>query len=381
MERGRLRVYLGAAPGRRQDVRHARRGPPPGRTRHRRGGRLRRDPRPGQDRGRDRRPGGGAPADGRPTAACRPTEMDLAAVLARRPEVALVDELAHTNVVDPRATPATPKRWQDVEILLDAGIDVITTVNIQHLESLNDVVESITGIRQAETVPDAGGPGRRRGRAGGHEPAGPAPADGPRQHLRRRQGRHRAGPLLPGGQPGRAARAGPALAGRPGRRGPGRATARQHGIDGTWATRERVVVGVSGGPRVGGPDAPGRPDRLPHRRRGVAGRLRHPPRRSERGVARPAGASCERGRRGHGRRASTPWSPTTPPTGCWTSPAASTPPRCCIGASRRGRLSTLLRPGVGETVIARVRRHRRARGHPRLRPHAPAGRRRTVDGR
>jgi two-component system, OmpR family, sensor histidine kinase KdpD len=78
------------------------------------------------------------------------TEMDLAAVLARRPEVALVDELAHTNV--PGAGNA--KRCQDVQALLDAGIDVVTTVNIQHLESLNDVVESITGIRQQETVPD-----------------------------------------------------------------------------------------------------------------------------------------------------------------------------------------------------------------------------------
>ncbi len=78
------------------------------------------------------------------------TEMDLPAVLARRPEVALVDELAHTNV--PGA--GNEKRWQDVHALLEAGIDVITTVNIQHLESLNDVVESITGIRQHETVPD-----------------------------------------------------------------------------------------------------------------------------------------------------------------------------------------------------------------------------------
>jgi len=63
-------------------------------------------------------------------------EMDLEAVLARRPEVALVDELAHTNA--PGAT--NEKRWQDVEAMLDAGIDVITTVNIQHLESVNDVV-------------------------------------------------------------------------------------------------------------------------------------------------------------------------------------------------------------------------------------------------
>ncbi len=84
------------------------------------------------------------------------TEMDLAAVLARHPQVALVDELAHTNV--PGAGNA--KRWQDVHALLDAGIDVITTVNIQHLESLNDVVESITGIRQQETVPDERGPRR-----------------------------------------------------------------------------------------------------------------------------------------------------------------------------------------------------------------------------
>ena len=77
-------------------------------------------------------------------------EMDLDAVLARRPEVVLVDELAHTNVPGSRHE----KRWQDVEELLDAGIDVISTVNIQHLESLNDVVESITGIEQRETVPD-----------------------------------------------------------------------------------------------------------------------------------------------------------------------------------------------------------------------------------
>ncbi|MGW8749045.1 ATP-binding protein [Streptomyces sp. NPDC055794] len=78
------------------------------------------------------------------------TELDLDAVLARRPQVALVDELAHTNVPGVR----NAKRWQDVEELLAAGIDVISTVNIQHLESLGDVVESITGVRQRETVPD-----------------------------------------------------------------------------------------------------------------------------------------------------------------------------------------------------------------------------------
>src|SRR6478735_5761809 len=77
-------------------------------------------------------------------------ELDLDAVLARRPAVALVDELAHTNAPGL----AHEKRWEDVETLLDAGIDVISTVNVQHLESLNDVVEHITGVRQRETVPD-----------------------------------------------------------------------------------------------------------------------------------------------------------------------------------------------------------------------------------
>ncbi|MFD3945393.1 DUF4118 domain-containing protein [Streptomyces sp. NPDC058579] len=78
------------------------------------------------------------------------TEMDVDAVLARKPAVALVDELPHTNVPGSRNS----KRWQDIEELLAAGIDVISTVNIQHLESLGDVVESITGVRQKETVPD-----------------------------------------------------------------------------------------------------------------------------------------------------------------------------------------------------------------------------------
>src|ERR1700742_3576083 len=78
-------------------------------------------------------------------------EMNLDAVLARRPEISLVDEFAHTNVPGSR----NEKRWQDVEELLDAGIDVISAVNIQHLESLNDVVEKITGVPQRETVPDA----------------------------------------------------------------------------------------------------------------------------------------------------------------------------------------------------------------------------------
>lgn len=77
-------------------------------------------------------------------------EMDLDAVLARRPQLVLVDELAHTNASGSRH----PKRFQDVEELLDAGIDVYSTINIQHLESLNDVVASFTRVRVRETVPD-----------------------------------------------------------------------------------------------------------------------------------------------------------------------------------------------------------------------------------
>ena len=77
-------------------------------------------------------------------------EMDIDAVLARRPQIALVDELAHSNAPGSRHE----KRWQDVEELLSAGIDVYTTVNIQHFESLNDVVAQITGVIVRETVPD-----------------------------------------------------------------------------------------------------------------------------------------------------------------------------------------------------------------------------------
>ncbi|GAB6936966.1 ATP-binding protein [Isoptericola variabilis] len=79
------------------------------------------------------------------------TDLDLDAVLARRPDVALVDELAHTNAPGLRHA----KRWEDVDALLDAGIDVLSTVNIQHIESLNDVVQKITGVVQQETIPDA----------------------------------------------------------------------------------------------------------------------------------------------------------------------------------------------------------------------------------
>lgn len=81
-------------------------------------------------------------------------ELDLDAALKRHPEILLVDELAHSNVMGGEPMPRHPKRWQDIMELLDAGINVWTTVNIQHLESLNDLVAQITGVRQRETVPD-----------------------------------------------------------------------------------------------------------------------------------------------------------------------------------------------------------------------------------
>jgi len=77
-------------------------------------------------------------------------EMDITAILSRRPAICVVDELAHTNVPGSERS----KRWEDVQVLLDAGIDVMTNMNIQHLESLNDQVFQITGIRVRETVPD-----------------------------------------------------------------------------------------------------------------------------------------------------------------------------------------------------------------------------------
>src|SRR5215472_9795763 len=81
-------------------------------------------------------------------------ELDLDAAIARHPWVLLLDELAHSNLVGGDPPPRHPKRWQDIEELLEAGINVWTTVNVQHLESLNDLVFQTTGIRQRETLPD-----------------------------------------------------------------------------------------------------------------------------------------------------------------------------------------------------------------------------------
>src|SRR6185295_12174698 len=78
-------------------------------------------------------------------------ELDVEGVLKRKPQICLVDELAHTNAPGSERE----KRYEDVEVILNAGISVVSTLNVQHLESLNDTVASITGIRVRETVPDA----------------------------------------------------------------------------------------------------------------------------------------------------------------------------------------------------------------------------------
>ena len=272
-------------------------------------------------------------------------EMDLDAVIERRPDVVLVDELAHTNVGGGEHL----KRWEDVEAILAAGITVITTVNIQHLESLNDVVESITGIRQRETVPD-----RFVRDADAIELVDMSP-----QSLRRRMAHgniyahdkidaalsqyFREGNL--------AALRELALLWLADRVDEGLDRYReQHDIDATWAMRERIVVAVTGGPES---------DALVRRATRIAAR-------GAGGewmalyVARRDGLSGVPPHRLHDLRTKIEGLGGTfhAVVGDDTADAildfarAENASQVIIGASRRGRLSTLLRPGVGERVIA-----------------------------
>src|SRR5438270_2686460 len=149
MARGTLRIYLGAAPGVGKTFAMLNEG----RRAHERGTDVVVGFVETHGRGHTREQIGDLEVVPRKPMEYRGTtfeEMDVDAVLTRRPERVLVDELAHTNVPGSR----NEKRWQDIDELLNAGINVISTVNIQHLESLNDVVENITGITQRETVPD-----------------------------------------------------------------------------------------------------------------------------------------------------------------------------------------------------------------------------------
>jgi len=239
---GRLRVYLGAAPGVGKTVAML----CEGRRRHARGtdvviGVV-------EDHGRayTRESVGALPIIAPSRVEHRGitlAEMDLGAILARYPQVVLIDELAHTNAPGS----ANPKRWQDVRVLLDTGIDVVTTVNIQHLESLNDVVANITGVTQAETVPDEIVRGADQIELVDMSP----------QALRRRMAHGHVYPeTIVDTALGNYFREGNLIALRElallwvaDRVDEGlERYRRDHGITGTWAARERIVVALTGGP-------------------------------------------------------------------------------------------------------------------------------------
>ncbi|RYJ05414.1 MAG: histidine kinase, partial [Actinomycetales bacterium] len=272
-------------------------------------------------------------------------EMDLEAVLRRAPDVCLVDELAHSNV--PGLDHA--KRWQDVETLLAAGIDVVTTVNIQHLESLNDVTEAITGVRQRETVPD-----RFVRSADAIELVDMSP-----QALRRR---------LAHGNVYAAEKVDAALGQffREGNLAALRELAllwladrvdegldryrAQHSIDSTWAARERIVVGVTGGPES--ESLMRRASRIASRTGGGEWHALY--------VTRGDGLRQTGPERLEALRRTTEELGGTFHTVVGDDSAAGildyargvNASQVLVGASRRGRISTLLRPGIGETVIA-----------------------------
>ncbi|WP_185995396.1 ATP-binding protein [Nocardioides campestrisoli] len=274
-------------------------------------------------------------------------EMDLDALLARAPAVALVDELAHTNV--PGSGSGHEKRWQDVQTLLAAGIEVVTTVNIQHLESLNDVTEAITGVRQRETVPD------HVVRAADQIEL----ADMSPQALRRRMAH---------GNVYSAEKVDAALSQyfREGNLTALRELAllwladrvdegldryrAEHRIDSTWAARERIVVPVSGGPESA--TLMRRAARIASRSSGAEWRALHVSRSD--GLTRLASEELL----GLRRKAEELGGTFHTVTGDDTAEAvldfarAENATQITLGASRRGRVSTLLRPGVGERVVA-----------------------------
>ncbi|RYC04147.1 sensor histidine kinase [Nocardioides zhouii] len=343
-DRGRLRVYLGAAPGVGKTYAML----DEGRRRVERGtdlvvGYVETHGRPKTERALE-----GLEVVPRAQVGYRDTvqeEMDLEAILARRPDVVLVDELAHTNV--PGST--HEKRWQDVEALLDAGIEVITTVNIQHLESLNDVTEQVTGVRQRETVPD------HVVRAADQVEL----VDMSPQALRRRMAHgniytadkidaalsryFREGNLT--------ALRELALLWLADRVDEGLERYRdQHEIDTTWATRERIVVPISGGPESS--TLMRRASRIATRRSGGEWQALYVTRQdgltgtSPDQLARLAAKADELGGTFHtvvGDDAA---------DAILAFARAENATQVVIGASRRGRVSTLLRPGVGERVVS-----------------------------
>ncbi len=270
-------------------------------------------------------------------------EMDVDAVLRRRPDVVLVDEYAHTNAPGSRHE----KRWQDVEMLLDAGIEVISTLNVQHLESLNDVISEITGTVQRETVPDA-----VVRQADQIELVDMSP-----EALRRRMAH---GNIYP------AERVDAALSNyfRPGNLGALRELAllwvadrveeslttylATHGISKTWETRERIVVGITG--RRGGDMLIRRAARMAGR---VGGDLIGVHVFSDDGLSTDSGEefSAQRrlveqlGGRVHDVVAA------SPAEGLVSFAHAEKATQLVLGASRQGRLRELLRGSLAGRVI------------------------------
>ncbi|QCX27388.1 ATP-binding protein [Nocardioides jishulii] len=272
-------------------------------------------------------------------------EFDLDAVLARRPAVVLVDELAHTNVVGSRHA----KRWQDVEALRDAGIEVVTTVNIQHLESLNDVTEAITGVRQRETVPDdvvrsadqielvdMSPQSLRRRMAHGNVYA-PAKVDAALAHYFR-EGNLTALREL-------------ALLWLADRVDEGLERYReQHEITGTWATRERIVVAVSGGPES--VTLMRRASRIASRRSGGEWQALFVSRHDGlRGVSPEELALMREKAEELGGTFHTVVGDDAAEA-ILAFARAENANQVIIGASRRSRTSSLLRPGIGERVVS-----------------------------
>ena len=349
MSRGELRIYLGAAPGVGKTYAML----DEGRRRAERGTDvvvgLRRDPRPAAHRRAARRA----------SRSCRGATIDLPRRHVHRDGRRRRAGPAARGRAGRRARAHQRARLAQREALAGRrgaarrrASTCISTVNIQHLESLNDVVEQITGVPQRETVPDEVVRARRPDRAGRHDPGGAAPADGARQRLRRRRrstprwrNYFRVGNLT-------ALRELALLwARRPGRRRAPALPRRSTTSTGTWETRERVVVALTGGPE--GETLIRRAARIAARasRRRPARRARHPLRRA--------------GRRQPGAR----W----PRSGRWSRPSAAPTTRSSATTCRDALLDFARAVNATQLVLGASRRSRLARA-----AHRPGHRRATT---
>ena len=228
-------------------------------------------------------------------------EFDLDAALQRRAAITLVDELAHTNLIEGEPAPRHAKRWQDIDEMLGAGLDVWTTLNVQHIESLNDVIASITGVRQQETVPD-----RVLEDASEIELIDLPPEDllerlQDGQGLRAGAGRRGPRPVLPHAEPARPARARAAPDGGP--RGRGRPRVRRSGarlpsLAGARAIHHRRRTGRAGRGAGAIREALCRRSRCRVDRRGGGDAAPAAPRRGRQEQANRGVAPCRVARRG-----------------------------------------------------------------------------------